>query len=591
MKDLLANFNVGTTISTIQNDNMKKRIVIAARDNWENYFSRLFPVKVSVLGVSHRSIRLLKVVKASGITPKHLHLLRSYRYTSSLNSILHHMARFLPIHSLYLIYLDIFLLSYVTDEKSLLSFGKGDIIKLQQMEGVQPGWLFGTIGGRSGLFPEDLTQPSAAPDYHSQHLARRDERRKSMRIKVSMPGTVQNSVYGSAHDLEVHSAIAEFASKYFRYDSRIIMSLFIIIIMNNTTISYLQYIYSKVAPKLVRISDCRLHRSNCTQGWQLLSLLAGFLPCSAILQPYIQQHLKEIAQDNQHPHRELASMSLDNLERTLIFGGRRNIPSNAEMEAIDSFTVRLIYTILSVDKTCTHFVPYHYLHGCINCIFLKIDVSDMEEVKDFSILANGMVRPLYSEDYLFDILPDNNSTLLSLRRVMWRNPLSINNGLFVEFHYNQLLSDYRSGQLMLAPTAGSSSSVQVEMKEYLPPREGLNVNVEEIHSFCLGQVVGMQSLRPEDAKIKFIEVLTTLPLFGTNIFLAQKVSQRGCPSPCMVSISQEGVLFLHPKTQVNFDFVTICPEFEPNYSCVLVSRSYWVSAKELCHILALTMKS
>lgn len=108
------------------------------------------------------------------------------------------------------------------------------------------------MGGRSGLFPEDVTQPSAAPDYHSMHLIRRDDRRKSMRAgppkgpssgpisrhvgsanserpsrEASVPQSVQNSAHGSVHELEVQSAMAEFATKYFRYDRRMIMRLFV----------------------------------------------------------------------------------------------------------------------------------------------------------------------------------------------------------------------------------------------------------------------------------------------------------------------------------------------------------------------------
>lgn len=33
-----------------------------------------------ILGISHRGIRLMKVVRASGINPKHLRLLKGYRY-------------------------------------------------------------------------------------------------------------------------------------------------------------------------------------------------------------------------------------------------------------------------------------------------------------------------------------------------------------------------------------------------------------------------------------------------------------------------------------------------------------------------------
>ncbi|KAI3365366.1 hypothetical protein L3Q82_010451, partial [Scortum barcoo] len=679
MKDLLANFNVGTTISTIQNDGMKKRIVIAARDNWENYFTRLFPVKLDggeaqVLGVSHRGIRLLKVVSASGINPKHLRLLRSYSFAELLSVDLQaedkvelelksenwvlRSSRAPQISAMIQFFLQelikdsghvVALKSYVTDDKSLLSFSKGDIIKILPMEGLQTGWCFGTKGGRSGLFPKDFTQPSAAPDYHSLHLNRRDDRRKSMRgarpaslLKDPSAGPMsrrmdntdselasrESSTQGSVNELEVLSAMAEFAMKYFRvgttglpangrnfseatqhtevpvqeslilYNDPEINGLSVECFMN-----LMQFMGDMPMTKTNTQSDCLSHilllgkekellrdeiycqvikqttnnptKSICTLGWRMLNLVTGFFPCSGTLQPYVTRHLRDISQDYEHPYQELASVCLDNLQRSLSFGGRRNIPSHLEMEAIlTGKTSRRIPIQLPGRVDFPIKIRSFSMAVDVVTEFCKeMGISNPAEIKEFFIFINrhqdGTVRPLHAEEYMFDFLQDDGSFFFSLRRVMWRNPLSFNNDLYVQFHYQQILGEYLSGQLMLAPAAGGSSSVQQiaelsalqhvaqglmhqpslpEIREYLPSQDRLSNKIEEILSFCQGQVAAMQSLSPQEAKMQIIEFLSSMPLFGSNIFLAQKVSQRGCPSPCVVSISQEGVLFLHPKT-------------------------------------------
>lgn len=103
------------------------------------------------------------------------------------------------------------------------------IITLYNICCVPPGWLFGNLAGRSGLFPEDHVQPSATPDYHSMHLLRRDERRRSMRGTTPRDTSPDPSVTqlrrdspGRARSSEreggIHHSMVEFAMKYFRYE-------------------------------------------------------------------------------------------------------------------------------------------------------------------------------------------------------------------------------------------------------------------------------------------------------------------------------------------------------------------------------------
>ncbi|NWS73365.1 MY15B protein, partial [Crotophaga sulcirostris] len=193
MKDLLMEFRVGDHVQSIQEDGIKKRIVLAARDNWANYFSRLFPVHgesgsdVQILGVSHRGMRLLKVVKAAGYHPEHLKILRSYSFADVLSvelkgssalefslkteQLFLHSPKAPCIKAMVELFIQelrqdtnyvVALRSYIADDKSLLSFQKGDLIELLPMQGVEPGWLFGSTGGRCGIFPTSLVQLAAA---------------------------------------------------------------------------------------------------------------------------------------------------------------------------------------------------------------------------------------------------------------------------------------------------------------------------------------------------------------------------------------------------------------------------------------------
>ncbi|XP_062937156.1 LOW QUALITY PROTEIN: myosin XVB [Cynocephalus volans] len=220
MKDLLGDLEVGLDSLDTAEDSVKKRIVVAARDNWANYFSRIFPASgesgsdVQLLGVSHRGLRLLKVTQASSFHPDQLKTLCSYSFAEVLGvecrggstlelslkseQLVLHTARARAIKALVELFLSelqkdsgyvVALRSYVTDDCSLLSFHRGDLIKLLPGATLEPGWQFGSAGGRSGLFPADIVQPAAAPDF-SFSLEQRNNRHKRQ-LQLGEPGLAQ----------------------------------------------------------------------------------------------------------------------------------------------------------------------------------------------------------------------------------------------------------------------------------------------------------------------------------------------------------------------------------------------------------------
>ncbi|XP_012588448.1 PREDICTED: unconventional myosin-XV-like [Condylura cristata] len=222
MKDLLGDLEVGLEWLHTVEDSVKKRIVIAARDNWANYFSRIFPVSgesgsnVQLLGVSHRGLRLLKVTQGSGPHPNQLKVLCSYSFAevlgvecpSSSSLVLALKSEQLVLHTpragtikamvdLFLRELTkdsgyvIALRSYITDECSLLSFHRGDLIKLLPVASLEPGWQFGSTGGHSGLFPTDMVQPAAAPDFSFSSGQRTGLHRSQSRSQSREPGLAQ----------------------------------------------------------------------------------------------------------------------------------------------------------------------------------------------------------------------------------------------------------------------------------------------------------------------------------------------------------------------------------------------------------------
>ncbi|TKS68505.1 Unconventional myosin-XV [Collichthys lucidus] len=258
MKALFAKHGVQQNMDPVE-EHVKKTIVTAARETWEIYFSRLFPASgsvgtgVQVLSVSHSGIKLLKTVKSSAAAPDYFRVLRPYTYADILFVTIpsENMLEFNLTNEKLILFsakapqvkhlIDTFIneikkdsdyviaeRNFVTDDRAMLNFHKGDIIRLQVMDGLEKGyiygcvvrkkvvfleelkrdtadfgWKFGAVFSRSGAFPAECVHPIAAPDFLSLPLDRKSEPRGGAgQFAVSSAVAVAVASTMAAHEID-----------------------------------------------------------------------------------------------------------------------------------------------------------------------------------------------------------------------------------------------------------------------------------------------------------------------------------------------------------------------------------------------------
>uniref|UniRef100_A0A3P9C3T6 Myosin XVA n=1 Tax=Maylandia zebra TaxID=106582 RepID=A0A3P9C3T6_9CICH len=545
-------------------EHVKKTVVTAARETWEIYFSRLFPASgsvgtgVQVLSVSHSGIKLLKTVKSSATAPDYFRVLRPYTYADILFVTIpsENMLEFNLTNEKLILFstkapqvkhlIDMFIneikkdsdyviaeRNFVTDERSMLSFHKGDIIRLQVMDGLEKGysygcvvrkkvvfleelkrdtqdfgWKFGAVFGRSGAFPAECVHPVAPPDFLSLPLDRKSEPRGgagqfavSSAVAVAVASTMATPLTESLiefTDPAMNRVAADLFLSMMRFmgDSPLrglteqeVVSTFLKLIREFSLMR--DEAYCQLLKQLTTNTSSK--PDSCQRGWRLLYILTAFHCCSEVLKPFLLKYLQQASRSAGVQYQGIAKACEQNLKKTFQFGGRIVPPNSMELKAMmagRSSKRQLFLFPGGIErhvkiKTCS--VALEVIEElCYEMGLHKLEA--MEEYAIFLVTNRGQnVRPLNKHEYILDVATEaelvDTGYSFWFRRVVWTQPLKFDNELCVAMHYNQILPDYCKGLLNVLPHGKVSDQQfhQISKLAALQHRAKDNIFIPSIH--------------------------------------------------------------------------------------------------------------
>uniref|UniRef100_A0A8C6FBW4 MyTH4 domain-containing protein n=1 Tax=Monodon monoceros TaxID=40151 RepID=A0A8C6FBW4_MONMO len=321
-------------------------------------------------------------------------------------------------------------------------------------------------------------------------------------------------------------------------------------------------------------------QDSCQRGWRLLYIVAAYRSCSEVLQPHLVRFLQDVGRTPGLPFQGIAKACEQNLQRTLRFGGRLELPSSMELRAMlaGRSSKRQLFLLpgglerhLKI-KTCT--VALDVVEEiCAEMALTRPEAFD--EYVIFVVTNRGQhVCPLSRRAYILDVASEmeqvDGGYTLWFRRVLWDQPLKFENELYVTMHYNQVLPDYLKGLFSSMPVGqpGEQQLQQVsklaalqhrakdhfylpstrEAQEYIPAQLYRTVAAAAWLSLLGQHQQQMQALSPHQARAQFLGLLSASPMFGSSFFFVQSCSNGAVPAPCILAVNQNGLNFLSTET-------------------------------------------
>lgn len=329
-------------------------------------------------------------------------------------------------------------------------------------------------------------------------------------------------------------------------------------------------------------------QESSIRGWRLFSILTAYFECSLTLRPYLINYLAENAVDHRRAYHGTAQLCLQNLRQTMRYGGRKYLLSGMEVEEITNGKIlkRQVFTLPGGMKKVVNTGSVTVVEEAIRELCFKLNIRSPSEQQEFCLTyvleKENRLEHCANNDYILDICTElehqRQQFCFLLKRCTWVHPLRLDDHVYIEVMFFQVVSDYLLGLYLTRQVGGHLSAstcndiTRLGAYLHVSSSEGQKINVtpRTVQSLVPSTVLECPSQSAEtwankinrqlglmnpnmtstQARAGFLEVLSEWLLFGSTLFLLDAVSCNGRPLPRLeLAVGRTGVKLLKLRTR------------------------------------------